>query len=125
MRIRTIAAATLVFSFAGCQAWPLPWSEITGERYNHTIADRWPARIVVVGGNGVFEIPYRALPGTYRIGVESPRHDGFPGSTQEMTLDVEPCQRYYINAQFSGPVGPAWRPVVDYAESIAGCRGGG
>jgi hypothetical protein len=125
MKLRSIAAAALLFWFAGCQTWGLPWSEITGERYNHTIADRWQARIVAVGGNGVFEIPYRALPGTYRIGVESPRHDGFTGTMLDMTLNVEPCKRYYINAQFAGPVGPDWSPVVDYTESIAGCQVGG
>ena len=125
MRIRTVAVATLLFSFAGCQTWGPTWSEITGARYNVTIADRWPARIVAVGSDAVLTTPYKVAPGTYRIGVESPRHDGFPGSTQEMTLNVEPCKRYYIHAQFAAPTGPDWKPVVDYAESIAGCRVGG
>ena len=70
----------------------------------------------------MFQAPYKVAPGTYRLAVESPRHDGFPGTILEMTLNIEPCKRYYVNAQFAGPVGPDWRPVVDEVESIAGCR---
>ena len=39
-----------------------------------------------------------------------------------MMLDVEPCKRYYINAQFENPITPTWTPVIDYVESIAGCQ---
>ena len=122
MRLRTIAATALAFFVAGCQTWGPTWSEVTGVRYHRAIADRWPARIVAVGNDAVFQTPYKVAPGTYRLAVESPRHDGFPGTILEMTLNIEPCKRYYVNAQFAGPVGPDWRPVVDEVESIAGCR---
>jgi hypothetical protein len=122
MRLRTIAAAALALIVAGCQTWGPTWSEVTGVRYHRAIADRWPARIVAVGNDAVFQAPYKVAPGTYRLAVESPRHDGFPGTILEMTLNIEPCKRYYVNAQFAGPVGPDWRPVVDEVESIAGCR---
>ena len=39
-----------------------------------------------------------------------------------MNLDLEPCKRYYLNAQFDNPVERTWKPVVDYVEPIAGCR---
>jgi hypothetical protein len=122
MRLRTIAAAALALIVAGCQTWGPTWSEVTGVRYHRAIADRWPARIVAVGNDAVFQTPYKVAPGTYRLAVESPRHDGFPGTILEMTLNIEPCKRYYVNAQFAGPVGPDWRPLVDEVESIAGCR---
>jgi hypothetical protein len=122
MRLRTIAVAALALIVAGCQTWGPTWSEVTGVRYHRAIADRWPARIVAVGNDAVFQTPYKVAPGTYRLVVESPRHDGFPGTILEMTLNIEPCKRYYVNAQFAGPVGPDWRPVVDEVESIAGCR---
>jgi hypothetical protein len=122
MRLRTIAAAALALIVAGCQTWGPTWSEVTGVRYHRAIADRWPARIVAVGNDAVFQTPYKVAPGTYRLAVESPRHDGFPGTILEMTLNIEPCKRYYVNAQFAGPVGPDWRPMVDEVESIAGCR---
>jgi hypothetical protein len=122
MRLRTIAAAALALIVGGCQTWGPTWSEVTGVRYHRAIADRWPARIVAVGNDAVFQTPYKVAPGTYRLAVESPRHDGFPGTILETTLNIEPCKRYYVNAQFAGPVGPDWRPVVDEVESIAGCR---
>jgi hypothetical protein len=39
-----------------------------------------------------------------------------------MKLNIEPCKRYYINAQFQDPVRPEWTPVVDEVEPIVGCR---
>jgi hypothetical protein len=114
--------AAVVVALAGCQTWGPTWSEVTGVRYNRTIADRWPARIVAVGNNSVFTVPYKVAPGTYTIAVESPRHSGFAGTIQDMQLNIEPCKRYYLNAQFQDPVRPEWTPVVDEVESIVGCR---
>lgn len=120
--LRTLLAVAMVLATASCQTWGPTWSEVTGVRYNRAIADRWPARIVAVGNTSVFSMPYKVAPGTYTIEVESPRHSGFAGTLQTMTLDIKPCLRYYINAQFRDPVQPEWTPVVDEAEPIAGCR---
>jgi len=117
-------AGMLALATASCQTWGPTWSEVTGVRYNRAIADRWPARIVAVGSSSVFNVPYKVAPGTYTVVVESPRHSGFAGTLQEMTLDIKPCLRYYINAQFRDPVQPEWAPVVDEAEPIVGCRVG-
>ena len=120
--MRILAAAVAVLTASGCQTWGPTWSEITGVRYNRAIADRWPARIVAVGSTSVFSVPYKVVPGTYTLAVESPRHSGFAGTIQEMKLNIEPCKRYYINAQFQDPVRPEWTPVVDEVEPIVGCR---
>ena len=120
--MRNLAAAAVVLTASGCQTWGPAWSEVTGVRYNRVIADRWPARIVAVGSDSVFSIPYKVAPGTYTLAVESPRHSGFAGTIQEMRLNIEPCKRYYINAQFQDPVRPEWTPVVDEVEPIVGCR---
>jgi len=120
--MRNLAAAAVVLIASGCQTWGPTWSEVTGVRYNRAIADRWPARIVAVGSDSVFSVPYKVVPGTYTLAVESPRHSGFAGTIQEMKLNIEPCKRYYINAQFQDPVRPEWTPVVDEVESIVGCR---
>ncbi len=120
--MRNLAAAAVVLTASGCQTWGPTWSEVTGVRYNRVIADRWPARIVAVGSDSVFSIPYKVAPGTYTLAVESPRHSGFAGTIQEMRLNIEPCKRYYINAQFQDPVRPEWTPVVDEVEPIVGCR---
>ena len=120
--MRNLAAAAVVLAANGCQTWGPTWSEVTGVRYNRAIADRWPARIVAVGSDSVFSVPYKVVPGTYMLAVESPRHSGFAGTIQEMRLNIEPCKRYYINAQFQDPVRPEWTPVVDEVEPIVGCR---
>ena len=120
--MRNLVAAAVVLIASGCQTWGPTWSEVTGVRYNRAIADRWPARIVAAGSDSVFSVPYKVVPGTYTLAVESPRHSGFAGTIQEMKLNIEPCKRYYINAQFQDPVRPEWSPVVDEAEPIAGCR---
>ena len=39
-----------------------------------------------------------------------------------MMLNVEPCKRYYINAQFATTVTQGGRPVVDFVEPISGCQ---
>ena len=122
MRTRMLAVATLALWLCGCQTWGPTWSEVTGVRYNRTIADRWPARIVAVGSYSVFSLPWKVAPGTYPIEVESPRHGGFAGTQQTFVLTIEPCKRYYINSQFKDPVQPDWTPVVDEVEPIAGCR---
>jgi len=122
MKKRMAGVMLLGVFAAGCQTWGPTWSEVTGTRYNRAIADRWPARIVAIGSDAVFTVPYKVAPGMYTIAVESPRHSGFAGTLQEMRLNIEPCKRYYINAQFQDPVRPEWTPVIDEVEPIAGCR---
>ena len=36
-------------------------------------------------------------------------------------LDIEPCKRYYVNAQFENALAARFEPVVDEVQSIAGC----
>ncbi len=50
-------AALLAGALTSCQSWGPTWSEVTGVRYNRTIIDRWPARIVAVGDSSVFTTP--------------------------------------------------------------------
>ena len=54
--------------------------------------------------------------------MQSPSRGGFPGQNRTLTMDIAPCKRYYINAQFDGSVGPEWKPVIAYIERIAGCK---
>jgi hypothetical protein len=122
MRVFSAAILMLVQTAALGQAmwWPA-WSEVTGVRYHKSIADRLPTRIVGMEGELLLVAPYRVQPGAYRIVLESARHGGFPGTIQYFELKLEPCSRYYLNAQFDDPVGPDWRPVVDATETIPGC----
>ena len=114
-------APTLVL-VAGCQTWGPTWSEVTGARYTAAAVDRRPTFLVQVGDKSVGAIdPFRVAPGRYDIILQL-EPDGVRGSTKTMNLVVEPCRRYYINAQFQVRTGPAWFPVIDYVAPIAGCR---
>ena len=118
-----IAVSASAVIVGGCQTWGPTWSELTGVRYTAVALDRRPALLVQVGDRSVGrEDPYKVAPGKYEVVVQAPPHGPYRGFTKTMTLLVEPCRRYYINAQFEGRTGPAWQPVIDYVEPIAGCR---
>jgi hypothetical protein len=120
-RVWALAAGALVL--AGCQTWGPTWSEVTGTQYTRTSIDRRPGILIRVGDESVGSVtPFKVAPGTYPVQVQSPKHNGFQGGIQSLTLKIEPCRRYYINAQFENPVSPTWRPVIDYVETITGCR---
>jgi len=109
---------------ASCATIGPTWSELSGERYNRTIVDRRPLVIERVDGESTpVRIPIKIAPGPHEITVSSPPHAGFQGGfLSTLTIDVQPCMRYYINAQFPNPVQASYTPVVDGVEPIAGCR---
>ena len=122
--MKAITAGMLALLASGCATWGPTWSEVTGARYHHAIMDRRPALIEKIDGNSAFaSYPIKLVPGKHEIVMQGPKPD-WPGGTQlqAMTLDLEPCKRYYLNAQFDNPVQPRWTPVVDYVEPIAGCQ---
>ena len=47
---------------------------------------------------------------------------GFAGSDVSLQMQLEPCNRYYLNSQFKAGTGTDWEPVVAMVESIAGCK---
>ena len=109
----------------GCQAWGPTWSEVTGQRYNVTIANRRPAIIDMVDNEGAFPDPrlIKITPGEHRLVVQGPA-PGWAGGPplHVMMLNAEPCKRYFINAQFQNTITQEWTPVVDYVEPIVGCQ---
>ena len=119
--VPALLAPTLLTS---CQTWGPTWSEITGARYNVTIVNRRPAIIDRVDDQGAFPNPnlIKVTPGEHRLVVQGPA-PGWPGGPplQVMMLNVEPCKRYYINAQFQSTIQQEWTPVVDYVEPIGDC----
>jgi hypothetical protein len=104
------------------EKWGPTWSEITGARYSKTIMNRLPATIKSVDGRDFTARVVKMEPGKREIRLQSPMRKGFRGSDQTMQLDVAPCKRYYLNAQFAGGGGVDWEPVVDHVEPIAGCK---
>ena len=121
-RMAMIAALAL----AGCQTWEPTWSELSGNRYTTIDPNRRDAILIRAGSESIGNVPpFKFAPGTYDIEVQSPLHNRFRGTIETIRLTLEPCRRYYINAQFEDPVRPQWNPVVDYVETIPGCRAGG
>lgn len=121
LMVPALAAPTML---TGCQTWGPTWSELTGQRYNMTITNRRPAIIDRVDNQGAFTDPnlIRVEPGERRLVVQGPA-PGWAGGPplHVMMLNVEPCKRYYINAQFENTISTNWIPVVDFVEPIAGC----
>ena len=119
--VPALLAPTLLTS---CQTWGPTWSELTGARYNVTIVNRRPAIIDRVDDQGAFPNPnlIKVTPGEHRLVVQGPA-PGWAGGPplQVMMLNVEPCKRYYINAQFQSTIQQEWTPVVDYVEPIGDC----
>jgi hypothetical protein len=120
----TVPALVVPMFLTGCQTWGPTWSELSGQRYNVTIPNRRPAIIDQVDRQGAFPDPnmIKVDPGMHRLVVQGPA-PGWPGGPplHVMELSVEPCKRYYINAQFENTITQAWTPVVDFVEPIGDC----
>ncbi len=119
-----IPALASAAALPGCQTWGPTWSELTGQRYNVTIVNRRPTMINMVDNQGAFPDPnlVRVVPGERRIVLQA-NAPGWPGGPrlEVLNLNVEPCKRYYLNAQFENTISPNWKPVIDFVEPVAGC----
>jgi hypothetical protein len=127
MMRRTLVLAAVPVLLAGCQTWGPVWSEVTGIRYFHTDPNRSITTITLVDGKAAIpNRPQRSTmvdPGRRVLTLQgAPLAAGFASTSQDFTLDMEPCKRYYVNAQFANRLSPSdWAPVVDYVETIGGC----
>ncbi len=124
---RALLLLAAPLALAACQTVGPTWSELSGDHYyNTTTPDRRIGIIVKVDDRGAFgQTPIKTEPGTHRIVMESPNHGRFRGGDQkELTMNLEPCKRYFLASQFNNPVSPDWKPVVDYVETIPGCHVG-
>ena len=101
------------------------WSEVTGQRYTRTTMNRMQAIVKSVDGDDTTFKVTKITPGDRLVRLQSPSRKGFQGTDQELRLTVEPCKRYYLNAQFASSVSRDWQPVIDHVETIPGCKPGG
>jgi len=108
----------------GCQTWGPSWSEVTGNRYTVTELNRRPAIIDQVDNQGAFASnPIKIDPGQHRLVLQGPAPGWQGGAPLKVyLLDAQPCKRYYINAQFKDTITQEWTPVIDYVETISGCK---
>ena len=117
------ASCALVASGADCAArWGPTWSELTGNLYSRTQMNRTAATIKQVDGKHETKRIVKVEPGARKVVVASPMRKGFHGSDATLDMTLEPCKRYYINAQFENTITQDWKPVIDYVEPISGCK---
>jgi len=109
-------------SGSALQKWGPTWSEVTGNQWSQVAMNRTAAVISTVDGKSETARIVKMEPGKRTIVVRSPMRKGASGTNVTMELDVEPCKRYYINAQFKSGIGAAWDPVIAKIEPIAGCK---
>lgn len=122
--MKKLLVVALSLWVSGCATYGPTWSEISGNRYNRVILDRAPALIANVDGTSYARsarYPIKVDPGPHDILLEGVSPRWADTTLQKLSLTLEPCKRYYLNAQFEDPVRPTWTPVVDYVEPIAGC----
>ena len=97
-------------------------SEVTGHKLSHAQMNREAAVISKIDGKSETARIVKVEPGKRTVVVRSPMRKGFQGSDVTMDLDLKPCERYYINAQFKSGSGTDWEPVLAKVERIAGCK---
>ena len=126
--MRRLLLLALPAVLTGCQTWGPTWSEVTGVRFTFTQLNRTPVVIEKIDGSSAFPNapgdPIKIEPGKRVIVLRAipPALTSAAGwRMPEYVLDAQPCQRYYINAQFDSRFGPDWEPVIDGVERIAGC----
>lgn len=126
-----IAGFAALMALTGCQTWGPGWSEISGTRYSTTDFNRFGTSINLVDSKNPgprvrtgYYTYYKLEPGRHNIELSAinPSPNWVSGINREnFIMDLEPCKRYYINAQFENRLLADWKPIVDYVEPIPGC----
>ena len=97
-------------------------SEVTGERYSRVEMNRSAAIILDVDGRSSNDRYVRVEPGKRVIRMQAFPVSGFrQGEVRELTLDIKPCVRYYLNVQRKTGISQDWEPVIDKEEPLPGC----
>jgi hypothetical protein len=132
------AAALAVAALSSCQTWGPGWSEVSGARYNvadfkrtatavNLIDSKNPGPQYGYGYGRASYSYYKIEPGEHVIELSAlnPTPNWVSGINREYyKINLEPCKRYYLNAEFQNTLLADWKPVVDYVEPIAGCGTG-
>lgn len=127
MRKSMLILPTLLL--AGCQTFGPTWSEVSGARYHRIEMHRTQTIIQAVDGKTAIPLQgrdqvVRAAPGkrvvTLRAAPLQPAAIREPDS-ERFVVDLAPCRRYYVNAQYESATATSWTPVIDFVEPIAGC----
>jgi hypothetical protein len=124
LRAAAAAVLMLIASLAYAAAPPkgLPWSEITGERQSRSTLNRAGTVIKMVDSTPVIDRDIRLRPGLHVVVVQWRPRTGLRTSDRTLRVDLRPCKRYFVTAQFASPGSTLWQPVIDRTEDIYGCK---
>lgn len=119
-----LGLALLAVEAGAVEKWGPTWSEVTGNLYLHPTATMHREAAIIRQIDGRYDTSriVKTEPGKHRVVVEPPMRKGFTGSAATLDLEIAPCKRYYVNAQFKSGTGADWEPVIGYVETIAGCK---
>ena len=120
--MKTLGSIVLAVSTAALLAactWKAPMSEVTGDLYSRVNMDMHPTGILTIDGASTYTNPSTVTPGKHVLRVQG-LSANWAGAVKEMTLDFEPCKRYYI-AAYRTPASVDWEPRVDVTLPISGC----
>jgi len=124
--MRTLSWVALLLLPCGALAapamWGPTWSEVTGNLWSGATLNRTAAIIKKIDGKHEVAKIVKTEPGKRVVVVQSPTRKRLSGTDVTMELDLVPCKRYYINAQFKSGSGREWEPVIVMSEPIAGCK---
>lgn len=115
-------AAAVPAAAATPEKWGPTWSEVTGAQYTRATKNRAPAIVLSIDGIDTLKKIVKVEPGKRTVRLQAPPKGRFDGTDQNYDLVLEPCKRYYLNAQFRSTLGGEWDPVVDQVERISGCK---
>ncbi len=122
MALPLVAAAAALMT--GC-ATQQDFSYVQGERWRKAELNTFDVLIISVGGKDYIQRPYEPVridPGKQAIVVQGPAVAGFRhGEQRTLTLDVQPCTRYWLEAKKTNSLAQDFEPRVNYSEPIPGC----
>ena len=119
-KLASIAAVATVVLASGCAY--KPFSYIDGNKYFSTELNAYSVIVLDVDGKSETRNPVMVDPGVRVIRVQGPASPGFTfGETRTLTLDVKPCQHYYLKAKKKNQLDQDFEPQVDYVQRISGC----
>lgn len=116
-----LLAGIMVPAGPACAAPGEPWSEVTGQRAAKSVQNRAETTIKAVDGRPLLEGVARVRPGRHSLTVHWLPKKGLRTSDRVLRLDLKPCRRYFVHAQFASTGSTLWQPVVDKVEEIPGC----
>ena len=120
--VLALAALASSVDAGAIEKWGPTWSEVTGAQWSRTKLNLTGAIIKSIDGKTETDRVVKAEPGKRTIVVQSPTRKGFSGTDASVELELAPCKRYYINAQFKSGTGRDWEPVIAMVETVSGCK---